>query len=276
MSDSSTTNIKKGYIIPIGGRESKLVNQKVLKRFIKLAGGRKAHIAVIPTASELSDTGMGYVQLFKDLGVLEAHSLPIHKRADASRADYLEHIGNATGIFMTGGNQLLLSTTLGGTPVAQLIRRKNAAGTHVAGTSAGAAFIPEHMIAGGQAGLVPRGNMVVLAPGLGLTNKILVDQHFSQRDRLGRLLTALSYNPFITGVGIDEDTGAFLAPDGVIEVVGSGVLTIVDMSHLEYSSVHKAAPDQAISLAGIRLHTLVDGASYDTINHIAHPHKVLK
>lgn len=269
MIEQNTT--KRGYIIPIGGRESKLANPRVLEKFVQLSGGVNAYIAIIPTASELPDTGETYVNLFKNLGVKHAFSLEIDKRADASREDYLEHLKNATGIFMTGGNQLLLSTTLGGTPVAQLIRRRNAAGVHVAGTSAGAAFIPEHMIAGGQPGLMPRGSMVVLAPGLGLTNKILVDQHFSQRDRLGRLLTALSYNPFITGIGIDEDTAAFLNADCVIEVVGSGMLTIVDMSHLSYSSVHKAGPNEPISLAGIRMHTLVDGARYDALNHVAHP-----
>lgn len=267
----SDYNTKRGYIIPIGGRESKLANPRVLEKFVQLSGGTNSYIVVIPTASELPDTGENYVNLFKNLGVKHAYSLEIDKRADASREDYLEHLNKATGIFMTGGNQLLLSTTLGGTPVAQLIRRKNAAGTHVAGTSAGAAFIPEHMIAGGQPGLMPRGSMVVLAPGLGLTNKILVDQHFSQRDRLGRLLTALSYNPFITGIGIDEDTAAFLGPDSIVEVVGSGMLTIVDMSHLSYSSVHKAGPNEPISLAGIRMHTLVEGGRYDAINHIAYP-----
>lgn len=273
MAAESAINMQRGYIIPIGGRESKLANPKVLEKFVQLSGGRDANIVVIPTASELPDTGQNYVNLFKNLGVKESHTLQIEKRADASREDYLDKIKKSTGIFMTGGNQLLLSTTLGGTPVAQLIRRKNQAGAHVAGTSAGAAFIPEHMIAGGQPGLMPRGSMVVLAPGLGLTNKILVDQHFSQRDRLGRLLTALSYNPFITGIGIDEDTGAFVGPDSVIEVVGSGMLTIVDMSHLDYSSVHKAGPNEPISLAGIRMHTLVEGARYDAINHIAYPLK---
>ncbi|MCC2645314.1 MAG: cyanophycinase [Burkholderiales bacterium] len=216
----------RGYIIPIGGRESKLANPRVLERFVQLSGGINGYIAVIPTASELPDTGENYVNLFKNLGVKDAYSLEIDKRSDAAREDYLAHLNKATGIFMTGGNQLLLSTTLGGTPVAQLIRRKNAAGTHVAGTSAGAAFIPEHMIAGGQPGLMPRGNMVVLAPGL----------------------------------------------DSVIEAVGSGILTIIDMSHLSYSSVHKAGPNEPISLVGIRMHTLIEGWRYDALNHIVLPH----
>ncbi len=257
---------ERGYVIPIGGNENKLANRQVLERFIKLSGGSNAYIAIIPTASELPDTGDNYVKLFKEMGAINSFNLKVENRIDGSNPGYLEHITKATGIFMTGGNQLLLSTILGGTPIAQLIRRKNLAGAHVAGTSAGAAFISEHMIAGGQTGVMPRCGMVSLSPGLGLSNKILVDQHFSQRDRLGRLLTALSYNPFITGVGIDEDTGAFLAPNGVIEVVGSGMLTIVDMSELEYSSLPKAANDDPISLIGVKLHILISGSSYDLIN----------
>lgn len=269
----STNNPQRGYVIAIGGRESKLANAKVLDRFINLSGGKKSHIVIISTASEVPDIGENYLKLFKNLGVKEVDSIQIENRADAAKVNYLEIIGKASGVFVTGGNQLLLSTILGGTSVAQLIRRRNQAGVHVAGMSAGASFLPEHMIAGGQPGLMPRGSMVVLSPGLGLTNKIIVDPHFSQRDRLGRLLTALSYNPFITGLGIDDDTGAFLSPEGNVEVVGSGILTIVDMSCLEYSSIHKAGPNEPISLVGIQMHTLLDGAGYNLITHKADPHK---
>ncbi|MFT6834326.1 MAG: cyanophycinase [Francisellaceae bacterium] len=259
----------RGYIIPIGGREDKLASPRVLEKFIELSGGSDSYIAVIPTASRLHDTGDLYVDLFKEMGAGEVHTMNIDSRMDASNQEHLDHLNNATGIFMTGGNQLLLSTILGGTPVAQLIRRRNACGVHVAGTSAGAAFIPEHMIASGEHGLMPRGDMVTLAPGLGLTNKIIVDQHFSQRDRLGRLLAALAYNPFATGIGIDEDTAAFLGDDGVIEVVGSGMLTIVDMSCLEYSSMGRTMPGEPVSLIGIKLHTLIEGGTFNTLTYEA-------
>ena len=112
------------------------------------------------------------------------------------------------GVFLTGGNQLRLSTMIGGTEVAKAIRRRNAEGMHVAGTSAGAAFLCEHMIAFGKEGASPRAKIVTLAPGLGLTNRVIIDQHFRQRDRLGRLLTALAYNPFAIGIGLDENTAA--------------------------------------------------------------------
>src|SRR6185436_17348471 len=116
-------------------------------------------------------------------------------------------------------------TAIGGTAVAKQLRAMNARGVHIAGTSAGAAFLPEHMIAFGDEGGTPRAGSVQLAPGLGLTNQILVDQHFRQRDRLGRLLAALAYNPFPVGLGLDEDTAAFIGADGVIEVEGSGAVT---------------------------------------------------
>lgn len=262
-----TAEKKRGFIIPIGGRENKIASPKVLQRFVNVCGRKKGYIVVIPTASKLSETGINYVKIFKDLGVKEAYNLQIEKRSDCANPEYLEHVNKATGIFMTGGNQLLLSTILGGTPIAQLIRRRNIAGAHVAGTSAGAAFITEHMIAGGQPGLTPKAGNVVLAPGLGLVNRIIVDQHFSQRGRLGRLLTALSYNPFLTGVGIDEDTAAFLNADSVIEAVGSGILTIVDMSKLEYSSAPKVALNEPIGLSGITLHILTAGMRYNLSTH---------
>ncbi len=256
---------ERGFIIPIGGREDKFASPTVLKTFVELSGGKDAKIAVIPTASRLEDTGDEYVKIFNDLGVENVYNLRIENRLDATtNQSYIDTLSQCTGIFMTGGNQLLLSTTLGGTPIAQMIRRLNAKGVHVAGTSAGAAFMSGFMIAGGAPGLMPRCNMVNLAPGLGLTNRLLVDQHFSQRDRLGRLLSALSYNPYMVGVGVDEDTGAFLNADGIIEVVGSGMITIVDFSHLKHSSMHCVSDNSPISLVDVRMHMLTEGQKYDT------------
>jgi cyanophycinase len=171
---------------------------------------------------------------------------------------------------MTGGNQLRLSTTLGGTPVAQLIRRRNAAGMHVAGTSAGAAFMPEHMIAGGGEGSTPSPDKVTLAPGLGLTNKFIIDQHFRQRDRLGRLLTALAYNPFLVGIGLDEDTAAFIRPGDDLEVVGSGGLTIIDPAELTHSSMDVARSGEPVSLTNVKLHILISGGRFDVATREAH------
>jgi len=253
----------RGYIIPIGGAEDKLSNPQILSRFLELCGGESAHIAIIPTASELEDTGPHYERLFRRLGVAHAEALPIVRRSEGDSNGFLDVIKEADGVFMTGGNQLRLSTTLGGTKVARLIRRRNASGMHVAGTSAGAAFLPEHMIAGGDEGTTPRPDMVTLAPGLGLTNHLIVDQHFRERDRLGRLLTALAYNPFAVGIGLDEDTAAFLRADNTLEVVGSGGITVVDPSGIEHSSMDQARRNEPVSLIGVTLHILVAGGSFD-------------
>ena len=169
----------------------------------------------------------------------------------------------AGGIFLTGGNQLHLSTTIGGTEVARALRRRNAEGAHIAGTAAGAAFLSEHMIAFGREGASPRAKIVTLAPGLGLTNRTIIDQHFRQRDRLGRLLTALAYNPFAIGIGLDEHTAAFIGPDASLEVVGSGALTIADPSELQFSTMAHVRKNDPVCLIGLKLHLLDHGSTFN-------------
>jgi cyanophycinase len=166
---------------------------------------------------------------------------------------------------------LRLSTILGGTGIARAIRRRNAGGVHVAGTSAGASIMSEHMIAGGDSLSAPVEGAVSLAPGLGLTNAVIIDQHFTQRNRLGRLLAAASYNPFLIGLGIDEDTAAFIGPDGVFEVVGSGSVTVVDAEGLTHSSMWEARPGQALTLLGLRMHVMGEGCRYDMTRRQAFP-----
>ena len=266
--DISGTN--RGYIIPIGGAEEKLNNPEILDRFVDVCGGLDARIGIIPTASELEDTGRNYEKLFRKIGVKHTRVLPFITREDCQEGTDVDYIEKCDGVFMTGGNQLRLSTTLGGTKVAQLIRRRNAEGMHVAGTSAGAAFMPEHMIAGGAEGSTPSPDMVTMAPGLGLTNAFIIDQHFRQRDRLGRLLTALAYNPFAVGIGLDEDTAAFIQPGDELEVVGSGGITIIDPTHLSYSSMDRARRGEPVSLIDVTLHILVSGGRFDIASRKAH------
>lgn len=255
--------MSRGFIIPIGGAEDKTRDPAILRRFVELSGGSAARIAIIPTASSLSDTGSRYEEIFANLEVEQAFTMPFETRADCEREDWLESLSSATGVYLTGGNQLKLSTTLGGTPVAELLRERNLAGLHVAGTSAGAAFLCEHMIAFGREGATPRSDMVTLAPGLGLTQLAIIDQHFRERDRLGRLLTALAYNPRPIGIGLDEDTAAFMGPDGSLEVLGSGAITVVDPSDIEYTSMDSASAHEPVCILGARLHILTEGASYN-------------
>ena len=272
MSPSNNhSNRDRGYIIPIGGAEEKFHNPEILDRFVDICGGKEARISIVPTASEQEDTGRNYEKLFRGLGIRHAQVLPFETRRACESGDALDYIAKSDGVFLTGGNQLRLSTTLGGTAAAQLIRRRNAAGMHVAGTSAGAAFMPEHMIAGGLEGSTPSPDMVTMAPGLGLTNKFIIDQHFRQRDRLGRLLTALAYNPFAVGLGLDEDTAAFIAPDDSLDVVGSGGITVIDPRDLSYSSMDKARRGEPVSLIDVRLHILITGGRFDSRSRSATP-----
>jgi len=253
----------RGWIIPIGGGEEKENNPQILQRFVDLCGGADADIVVLPTASRLADTGARYERIFTGLGAGRVSSVDFDDRAECGDPAKLARIGKATGVFFTGGNQLSLSTILGGTAVAKLIRIRNAEGVHVAGTSAGASFISEHMIAFGEDGASPVAGSVRLAPGLGLTNRVIIDQHFRQRDRIGRLLTALAYNPFAVGIGLDEDTAAFISPENVIEVEGSGGITLLDASGIQFSSMDMVEEGQPVCMLGIRLHLLVAGSRFN-------------
>ena len=270
MSPSKVTDgDERGWIVPIGGAEEKQNDARILERFVTLCGGSDADIVVIPTASQLVDTGARYEAIFHELGARRVTALDFDTRRDADEGNRLERIEQASGIFFTGGNQLRISTVLGGTPVAKLIRTLNAQGVHVGGTSAGASILSEHMIAFGKEGSSPTAGSVRLAPGLGLTNRFVIDQHFRQRDRLGRLLAALAYNPFAVGIGLDEDTAAFIRPDNTLEVEGSGAVTVVDASELQFSSMDQVGEDEPVCLLGLRIHILVAGATFNLHTRVA-------
>jgi cyanophycinase len=259
----------RGWIVPIGGAENKENDRHILERFVRVSGGEEADIVVIPTASRVHETGPRYEQVFRDLGAARVTVMDFDTRRDCREPGRLQRIEEASGIFFTGGNQLRLTTLLGGTEVARLIRARNAHGVTVGGTSAGASILCEHMIAGGDEGSAMIAGSVRLAPGLGLTNRFIIDQHFRERDRLGRLLTALAYNPFAVGVGLDEDTATFIGPDEVLEVEGTGGVTVVDPSDVNFSSIAAAEEGQPVCMLGLRLHVLVSGATFDLNTHTA-------
>jgi cyanophycinase len=259
----------RGWIVPIGGAENKENDRRVLARFVEVSGGAKADIVVIPTASRLNETGPRYEKLFGELGAARVSVMDFDTRRDCHEANRLQRLEEASGIFFTGGNQLRLTTLLGGTPIATMIRRRNAAGATVGGTSAGASILSEHMIAFGDEGSSVISGSVRLAPGLGLTNRFVIDQHFRQRDRLGRLITALAYNPFAVGIGLDEDTAVFIGPDETLEVVGSGGVTIVDASDVTFSSMDTASEGQPVCMLGLKVHILIAGATFNLHSRIA-------
>lgn len=264
--------MERGALIAIGGAEDKVRDRIILHRFVEMAGGRQASVMVLATASEIAETGERYAGIFQELGVREVEVLRIRTREDALAVDpeVLERLAATSGFFMTGGSQLRISSALGGTAFAAAVHARHAAGMVVAGTSAGAAVLSEHMIAMGDSGSTPRRRLVQMAQGLGFAPDLIVDQHFRRRDRLGRLLTALSYNPGPLGVGVDEDTAA-IAQDGVLTVVGSGGVTVVDASGLRFTDSHAAQRGQPLALLGLKLDFLTDGCRYDLRNRVALP-----
>jgi cyanophycinase len=253
----------RGWIVPIGGAENKENDRRILRRFVEVSGGADADIVVIPTASKMHETGARYEAIFRDLGAARVTVMDFDTRRDCQEPNRLQRIDEATGIFFTGGNQLRLTALLGGTPVAQLIRKRNASGVTVGGTSAGASILSEHMIAFGDEGSSVVAGSVRLAPGLGLTNRFVIDQHFRERDRLGRLITALAYNPFAIGIGLDEDTAVFIGPDEVLEVEGSGGVTVVDASDVSFSSADSVSEGQPVAILGLKVHVLTPGTTFD-------------
>ena len=260
---SKNDNASAGFVVPIGGAENRSTKPTILKRFIQLCGGDQARIAILPTASLLSDTGGNYQSLFRQFGVEDAVVLNVKKRLDCENPDNLEILDRATGLYITGGDQLRLATIVGGTQLGKLILRKNKNGMHVAGTSAGAAFISEHMITNGKTGITPHTGMVKMGAGSGLMASLIIDQHFRQRHRLGRLITAVSYTPSLLGVGIDENTAIFIDNAHKFEVVGAGWVTIVDSAETELCVLDSARARQPISVSGLKMHLLTEGDKFN-------------
>src|SRR5918997_1380715 len=235
VSSTPARQICQGPVMPIGGAEDKSPGSDVLERFIALAGGEQARIAIIPTASEdAQEAGERYVKVFRKMGVAEADWLRVETREDANAEPALELLKNATGIYITGGDQARLVALLAGTLVMECIRLRNAEGILLAGTSAGASIVSAHLMAGGtgltgdSSDAAARKGMVELVAGFGLLQDVIVDQHFSQRGRMGRLLATFAANPGLLGIGLDEDTAVLITQDGTLEVLGSSMVTIVD------------------------------------------------
>ncbi len=251
-----------GPIMAIGGAEDKFDDKVILSTFVQLAGGREAKIAIVPTASSIESAGERYKALFLGLGANEAQVVYLADRADADGDAPIELMQDATGIFLTGGNQMRLSSIVGGTRAMQIVRQRNAEGAIVAGTSAGASILSSHMVAFGASGPTPRQRMATTVAGFGLVPDVIVDQHFRQRDRIGRLLALVAANPSLLGMGIDEDTAVLFDHDGSVEVVGRNSITIVDGAHM-YSDIFQVKGHGNITISGATLHVLTPGRRFD-------------
>ena len=252
-----------GTVIVIGGAEDKVRDRVILNRFVTLAGGTDATVAVISTASSLGlEAGQRYRSVFGELGVKLVRPLHAISRAQANDQTLARAIHDATGIFLTGGNQMRLSSTIGGTPLAEAITDRFRHGAVVAGTSAGASAMSTHMIAFGASGATPKQRMAQIAAVLGLLPGVIVDQHFQQRNRLGRLLSLIAQNPSLLGLGIDEDTAAVVGPDGILEVIGRGSITVVDGAAAE-TNAWEVRGHRPLMISGVVLHSLPAGFRFD-------------
>jgi cyanophycinase len=265
-----------GHVIVIGGAEDKVRERVILTRFIALAGGPDARIAVISSASSLGPlAGEMYRRVFGELGAREVHPLHALTRAQANDRSAARVIRESTGVFMTGGNQLRLSSTIGGTAMAQAIVRRHREGAVIAGTSAGASAMSTHMVAFGASGATPKQRMVQMAAGLGILPGVIVDQHFEQRNRLGRLLAIIAQNPSLLGIGIDEDTAGVVGPDRVLEVIGRRSVTIIDGAESE-TDAWEVRAHKPLMISNVVLHSLSQGYRFDLEQRQRVPAPVLR
>ncbi|HEX3223274.1 MAG TPA: cyanophycinase [Nocardioides sp.] len=265
-----------GPLMIIGGAEDKLHRRTILKEFVAAAGGADARIAVVPTASSLGDEVVEvYDALFRRLGAGEVRACRPESREEAHDPDLVKVLDEATGVFMTGGNQLKLSAIVCGTPVGDAVVRAHARGAVVGGTSAGASIQSSHMVAFGVGGTTPKQRMTQVAAGLGLLRTTVIDQHFDQRNRYGRLLMIVSQSPQLLGIGVDEDTCATVTlEDGheVLRVSGRGAVTILDPARLVTNS-YEAKRSSPLLASGVVLHVLPAGTAYDLTTRSLLPHQ---
>ena len=254
----------RGLIIAAGDIPANERGVQLVVRLLALIGPQP-RITVI-SASDSDADSVANEDLANALyaaGSSEIHHHEMRARNEGSQSDLLDAVERAHFLLLMSDQPLRLSTLIGGTPLARAIRRRNAEGMAVAGMGAGAALLCEHMLTHGAEGATPRIGGANLAPGLGLTNRVVIDQGGHSSDRLGRLLAALSLNPFALGLGIDAATAAVIGSDNVLEVVGDGGVTVIDPAEMADSNVVDLTPGAPIRITNLRLHALTGGARYD-------------
>lgn len=253
-------------LVIIGGAEDKEGDSQILREFVRRAGGTKAKIVIMTAATELPrEVGENYIRVFERLGAEQVRIIDTETRDDASSSTALEAVKKATGIFFTGGDQARITSILKDTQLDVEIHKRFSEGIVVAGTSAGAAVMPDKMIVEGDSQTNARLEIVDMGPGLGFLPGVVIDQHFSQRGRLGRLISALIQEPAVLGFGIDENT-AMVVTDSHIEVIGEGSVTIVDESEATHNNMNEILKDEGLAICGAKLHILPHGYKFDLKN----------
>jgi cyanophycinase len=254
-------------LLVIGGAEDRIGRSVVLKRFVKLAGGRGSHIVVIPTASSFAlEVSDAYRDVFTRLGGGEVSVVHPTTRREANDPELVAALDAATGVFMTGGSQVKLAQNVVGTPVGEAVVRAYERGAVVAGTSAGASVMSRYMISLGEEGLTPRQRASQISAGLGLVEDVIIDQHFDQRGRYGRLMSMVAASPNLLGMGIDENTAAEIRDARLMSVIGAGAIFVVNARNAitDAPDARRGAP---LLVSGAVVHTLPTGSTFD-LQHV--------
>lgn len=257
--------LAKGKLVAIGGNEDRKNELKVLGKLVDLCGGRPPVVEVIPVASsEPVELAKDYLQAFRNLNVKDVRVLDARTRAEAEDPKLVERVQEADILFFTGGDQLRITSVLGGSPLLQAILGRYEDGAIIAGTSAGAAAMPATMIFHGGAtdGALAKGN-VQMTPGLGLITRAIVDTHFVDRGRFSRLIESVAANPGHIGLGLSEDTGVIIHDGERIEVIGSGLVVIVDGHNVGHTNISDVRMGQPVAVENVTVHTLTEGYCYD-------------
>jgi cyanophycinase len=252
-----------GRLVIVGGAEDRVHDKPILRRFVELCGGPTSRIRVLTAASaEPENAWATYQTAFGELGVQDCAHLAIADRAAADSEAVVGRVLEADGIFISGGDQRRLMDLIWETETFKALHTAfHLRGCCMGGTSAGAAVMSRHMLAQGEATRLPEKDAGVMDIGLGFVARAIIDQHFSERGRLGRLLSVLAERPQMLGVGIDEDTALVIERGSAIEVIGRGAVTVVDGRGMQ-SNAQLADERERLEMLGLRLHLLPAGHRY--------------
>lgn len=253
----------KGYLVIIGGAEDKNGESEILKEISNMIYEDEI-LTIVTTATEYpEETGEKYREVFSRLGVKNIQVVDINNREIANDDEICKQIEDSNGIFFTGGDQLRITSILGGTKAHAEIKRVYEKGGVIIGTSAGASAMSSTMVVKGNDNEPPKKCTTKMAPGIGLLEKTIIDQHFEQRGRFGRLLCSVAENPQVIGIGIDENTAIKVHPDLFFEVLGSNAVTIIDGETIKSSNVSELEQNEVLAIVGVTVHTLPKGYGYD-------------
>lgn len=258
--------IIKGKLIIIGGAEDKEGNKEILK-IVRDSIDKNTDELVIATIATTNpkEAGDKYNELFSNLGVKNISILDVQSREEAHREEKISLVKNAKLIFFTGGDQLRITSIVGGTPLHKELKDAYSKGCIFAGTSAGASVMSSTMVVNGDDEESPKKCTLKMAPGLGLIDRVIIDQHFAQRGRIGRLLGGVAENPDVLGIGIDEDTAIIVDNDGKFTIMGSGAVYVIDGSCISYSNVSEQNQDEVLSMFNVKMHILKEGNNFNLL-----------